>query len=93
MTQFDGSTYSPALDGPRLTSQLARVKELMSDGRWRTLQEIADAVLQAHPEVVHHELPRVLTLTLSPPRMKLCLRLAHRGVLPVRVKKEWASLL
>ena len=41
---FDGETYDPALDKSRLTRQLDRVRELMSDGRWRTLAEIAEAV-------------------------------------------------
>jgi len=39
--QFDGSTYEPARDCDRLTSQLERVKQLMADGKWRTLREIA----------------------------------------------------
>jgi hypothetical protein len=40
-TLFDGETFDPALDGARLTGQLARVYELMSDGAWRTLRDIA----------------------------------------------------
>ena len=39
--QFDGMTFSPTLDGPRLTSQLEAVKALMLDGRWRSLPYIA----------------------------------------------------
>ena len=38
---FDGSTYSEELDGVRLTSQLARVRAMMADGKWHTLKEIA----------------------------------------------------
>lgn len=38
---FDGKTYDPALDHNRLTKQLGRVFELMSDGKWRTLAQIA----------------------------------------------------
>jgi hypothetical protein len=38
--QFDGLTYDETLDGPRLTSQLERVKRLMRDGRWRSLAAI-----------------------------------------------------
>ena len=41
---FDGETFSPVLDGPRLTSQLESVKALMADEQWRTLAEIARAV-------------------------------------------------
>ncbi len=35
--QFDGHTYDPALDEDRLSKQLGRVYDLMSDGCWRTL--------------------------------------------------------
>src|SRR6185295_3188328 len=41
---FDGSTYQPDLDGQRLTTQLERVRALMSDGQWRTLAEIGAVV-------------------------------------------------
>lgn len=41
---FDGETYEPEEDHARLTGQLARVLDLMKDGRWRTLAEIAKAV-------------------------------------------------
>ena len=41
---FDGETFSPALDGNRLVSQLVRVKQLMSDGHWRTLRSIQEVV-------------------------------------------------
>jgi hypothetical protein len=39
---FDGSTYVPRQDYQRLKGQLLRVFELMQDGKWRTLGEIAD---------------------------------------------------
>ncbi len=39
---FDGSTFDPAQDAARLTSQLLRVKALMIDGRWRTLAAIRE---------------------------------------------------
>lgn len=42
-TLFDGITFSPALDGPRLETALGRVQALMRDGRWRTLDEVARA--------------------------------------------------
>lgn len=37
---FDGKTYEPAQDEFRLAGLWARVYNLMSDQRWRTLQEI-----------------------------------------------------
>jgi len=39
--RFDGSDYVRARDDVRLKGQLLRVWELMSDGKWRTLGEIA----------------------------------------------------
>ena len=42
MSDFDGDTFSAALDGKRLSSQFARVFALMRDGRWRTLAGIAN---------------------------------------------------
>ena len=39
---FDGPAYEPEYDHARLTGQILRVWDLMRDGRWRTLQEIAD---------------------------------------------------
>jgi hypothetical protein len=41
--RFNGATYKPALDDMRLTGQIQRVFNLMRDGQWRTLMEIADA--------------------------------------------------
>jgi hypothetical protein len=41
---FEGETYDPALDQPRLSSQLWKVWALMSDGQWRTLRMIAIVV-------------------------------------------------
>ena len=38
---FDGATYDPDRDGPRLARELVRVRDLMADGKWRTLQDIA----------------------------------------------------
>lgn len=38
---FDGSTYDSERDGDRLGAQMAAVKALMSDRRWRTLSMIA----------------------------------------------------
>ena len=42
--QFDGATFVPERDGERLRSQLQRVRDLMIDGQWRTLAQIAAAV-------------------------------------------------
>ena len=42
--EFDGVTYEPERDKARLTGQLERVRALMSDGQWRTLRQIAEAV-------------------------------------------------
>jgi hypothetical protein len=38
---FDGESYDPDQDYVRLSGQLARVYELMNDGHWRTLADIA----------------------------------------------------
>jgi len=40
---FSGSTYCPTTDAPRLSRQLDRVRDMMSDGQWRTLAQIATA--------------------------------------------------
>lgn len=40
LDRFDGETFQPE-DAPRLGRQLDRVRELMADGRWRTLGQIA----------------------------------------------------
>ncbi len=39
---FDGSTYEPYRDYARLTGQLGRVFDLMRDGNWRTIPQIAE---------------------------------------------------
>ncbi len=41
---FDGETYEPERDAARLGSQLQAVRELMEDGEWRTLYNLAKAV-------------------------------------------------
>lgn len=43
-TAFDGATYVPGRDHVRLAGQMLAVFELMKDGRWRTLAEIAETV-------------------------------------------------
>ena len=40
---FDGAVFDPALDQDRLSKQLGRIFDLIRDGQWRTLQEIAAA--------------------------------------------------
>lgn len=49
--EFDGPAYSPPHDKRRLTGQIRRVYDLMRDGRWRTLQEIADATGDPHASI------------------------------------------
>ena len=41
---FDGATFDPAKDTARLTTQMLRVCAFMTDGKWRTLREIGEAV-------------------------------------------------
>lgn len=41
---FDGDTFDPEHDGPRLTGLLLRVATHMADGKWRTLPEIHAAI-------------------------------------------------
>jgi hypothetical protein len=41
--RFDGADYDAQRDWTRLTTQLGRVHECMSDGRWRSLDDIARA--------------------------------------------------
>lgn len=44
VTHFDGDTYDAQQDFLRLKGQMLKVYELMRDGSWRTLREIADSV-------------------------------------------------
>lgn len=46
--EFDGSDYVPELDKKRLTGQMHDIFELMKDGEWRTLDEIAKIL--NHPQ-------------------------------------------
>lgn len=41
--KFDGPEYDPSLDQKRLTGQIKRIFDLMTDGKWRTLGEISKA--------------------------------------------------
>ena len=51
LPKFRGETFDPARDGERLGTQLERVFDLMRDGQWRTLEEIANAVHAPTPSV------------------------------------------
>ena len=42
---FAGADYTPTADDLRLKGQLARIFDVMRDGQWRTLEELAE---QAH---------------------------------------------
>ncbi len=44
MPHFDGETYDPDRDHVRLSGQMLKVRNLMSDGEWRTLRHIANEV-------------------------------------------------
>ena len=39
--RFNGADYNQTRDDARLTGQILRVWECMSDGKWRTLKDIA----------------------------------------------------
>jgi hypothetical protein len=41
--RFDGATYDPAADDARLSGQLCRIWDVIADGGWHTLGEIAAA--------------------------------------------------
>jgi hypothetical protein len=46
MSPFGGVTYKRDKDGKRLWTQLQAVRDLMIDGKWRTLPESAVSVRQ-----------------------------------------------
>lgn len=52
---FSGPEYSPAHDQARLSRQHDRVRNLMLDGRWRTLSEISE-ITQDPPASVSAQL-------------------------------------
>jgi len=60
--RFNGSDYDPAIDNPRLSGQLARIFDLMIDGAWRTLDEIAaatsDPITSISAQLRHLRKPR-----------------------------------
>jgi hypothetical protein len=49
--KFDGSDFSPKLDQERLTGQLKRIYDVMSDGKARTLDEISKLAFAPHASV------------------------------------------
>lgn len=46
--EFDGPEFNQRLDGDRLGRQHEKIRDLMLDGRWRTLGEIAE--ITGYPE-------------------------------------------
>ena len=49
--RFNGADYQHARDSPRLTRQLLRVWNAMRDGRWHTLEQIADVTGDPTPSI------------------------------------------
>jgi hypothetical protein len=47
----DGETFDHTRDGKRLNKQMQDIYNLMADGRWRTLTQIASATLHPEPSV------------------------------------------
>lgn len=43
MDRFNGSDYVPTRDDVRLTGQLLKIWDVVSDGSWKTLRQIAEA--------------------------------------------------
>lgn len=48
---FDGPSYRPERDLNRLTTQLCRVYDCISDGKWRSLDDIARATSDPHASI------------------------------------------
>ena len=46
---FHGEGYDQKHDGARLTGKLEKLRALMADGAWRTLEEIETRLKQMHP--------------------------------------------
>ena len=51
IAHFNGPTYDPSYDLVRLTGQIKRVYDCMSDGNWRTLDEIHRATNDPHASI------------------------------------------
>ncbi len=48
---MSGKTFDKKLDGKRLSNQRKRVFEVMRDGVWRTLRELADITVDPEASV------------------------------------------
>jgi hypothetical protein len=46
---FAGAEYNEVRDRERLTTQIERVRELMNDGAWRTVERISSELRRAYP--------------------------------------------
>ena len=49
--KFQGSDYDKELDEYRLSGQILRIFDLMKDGRWRSLREIAYKTLDGEASI------------------------------------------
>ncbi len=49
--EFSGSDYDRVFDQDRLTGQIKRIYEFMSDGKWRTLSEIEESTGDAQASI------------------------------------------
>ena len=54
--KFDGPEYDPKLDCQRLTNQHYRILNLMLDGVWRTVDEIAEILGEKNSRSVDAQL-------------------------------------
>jgi hypothetical protein len=75
---FDGQTYDPEEDHERLTGQLLRVYEAMTDGHWRTLEDVAARIRIA---TGHRDTPAAISARIRD------LRKARFGAYPVRSRR------
>lgn len=48
---FDGVSFDPERDGKRLANQLEQVRQIMLDGQWHTLTELATLVCGSEASV------------------------------------------
>lgn len=80
--RFSGAAYDAALDEERLKGQLLKVYNLMRDGRWRTVQKIAELI--GEPEnSIQAQLRNLRKVGYQVPRRYIGNRLSeYRLVLP-----------
>lgn len=73
LPHFNGSDYIPELDHGRLSSQYQRVFDLMSDSKWRTLEQIAqetgEPVASISAQLRHMRKPRFGSNTVNKKRV------------------------